>query len=249
MILALAVAVIPALLLPPILLQLQNPLLFAVLPVLPLAYVYVRAIAVRRPARAALLAVAWAVALTVSTVASAARSPQAVPSGIWHAAGYRDEMLRWISTGIGAEGNISQFLPRVLGEYVMVLVLSATSAGVLALAVGSVLLGYMNGYVGWVIANADPKAGPLLAAFIAWPPWPMARVASFILAGTAGASFGYARLFDRKGPRPSVRPLLVGSLILLGADILLKTTLAPEWRLFLRELLGSSAGIDAGGSG
>ena len=249
MILALAIAVIPALALPPLLLQLRNPLLFAVLPVLPLGYVYVRAIAARKPARAALLAVAWAVALTLSTVASAARSPQAVPSGIWHAAAYRDEMLRWIATGAGAEGDIVQFLPRVLGEYVLVLALSAVSGGALALLLGSVLLGYMNGYVGWVIANADPKAGPLLAAFIAWPPWPMARVASFILAGTAGAFLGYTRLFDRTGPRASVRPLLVGSLALLAADILLKWTLAPEWRLFLRALLGSSAGIDAGGSG
>src|SRR5262245_35135488 len=119
MILALAVAVIPALVLPPLLLPLRSPPLFAALPVLPLGAVYVRAIAARKPARATLLAVAWAVALTLSTVASAARSPQAVPSGIWHAAAYRDEMLRWIATGAGAEGNIVQFLPRVLGEYVM----------------------------------------------------------------------------------------------------------------------------------
>jgi hypothetical protein len=249
MIPALAVAVIPALVLPPLLLLLRNPILFAVLPVPPLAYVYARAIAERRPARAATLALAWAVAITVSSVTAAARSPQAVPSGIWHAAEYRDEMVRWIATGVGAEGDIRQFLPRVLVEYAMVLLLSAVSVGVLALLLGSALLGYMNGYVGWVIANADPRAGPLAAAFLAWPPWPMARVASFILAGTAAAAWGYARLYDRSAPRPSVRPLFYASLGLLATDVLLKTLLAPSWRLFLRSLLGASVGIDAGGSG
>jgi len=249
MIPALAVAVIPALLLPPLLLLFRTPALFALLPVLPLAYVYVRAITAGAPARAATLALAWAVALTVSTVIAAARSPQAVPSGIWHAAEYRGEMLRWIATGVGAEGDIRQFLPRVLAEYAALLLLSAASAGVLALLLGSALLGYMNGYVGWVIANADPKAGPLIAAFLAWPPWPMARVVSFILAGTAAASWGYARTYDRGAPHPNVRPLFVASLALLAIDVLLKLLLAPTWRLFLRALLGASAGIDAGGSG
>ncbi len=249
MIPALAVAVIPALVLPPLFLPLGNPVLFASLPLMPLLYVYARAIAARAPARAASLALAWAVAVTVSTVTAAARSPQAVPSGIWHAAEYREEMLRWIATGVGAEGDIKQFLPRVLAEYAAVILLSAASAGTLALLLGSALLGYMNGYVGWVIANADPKAGALIAVLLAWPPWPMARVASFILGGSAAASWGYARLFDRRSPRPNVRRLFIASLALLATDILLKTLLAPTWRLFLRALLGASAGIEAGGSG
>ena len=249
MIPALALAVIPALLLPPLLLALRNPALFAVLPVLPLGYVYFRAIKEGRPARAAALALAWAVAVTVSSVASATHSPQLVPSGIWHAASYRYEMVRWIGTGVGAEGDIAQFLPRVLAEYVLVLALASISVGLLGLFLGSVLLGYMNGYVGWVIANADPRTSTLVAALLAWPPWPMARVISFVLAGTAAASWGYSRFFDRSAPRPSVRPLFVGSLLFLAADILLKLTLAPHWRLFLRALLGTSAGIDPGVNG
>ena len=249
MIPALAAAVIPALVLPFVLLPIGNPFLFAVLPVLPLAYVYVRAIGARRPGRAAILALAWALAVSVATVVATARSPQAMPRGIWHAEAYRDEMLRWISTGVGAEGDIARFLPRVLAEYVLVLALAAVSGGALALILGSALLGYMNGYVGWVVANSDPRAGALLAALVAWPPWPMARVISFILAGTAAASWGYAKLYDRAAPRPNARPLLMASLALLATDILLKWWLAPGWRLLLRTLLGASAGIEAGGSG
>jgi len=249
MIPALAACVIPALVLPPLLLPLRNPVLFAVLPVLPLGIVYARAIAGRKPREANLLALAWAVALSISTVASVAHTPESIARGIWHASAYRDEMLRWIATGAGAEGSIALFLPRVLVEYVLVVVLSAVSAGVAALLLGALLLGYMNGYVGWVVAQADPKSGPLAAAFLAWPPWPMARVTSFTFAGTAAAAWGYARFYDRGGTRPYVKRLFGFSLAFLAADIMLKFWLAPGWRLLLRALLGSSAGIEAGGTG
>jgi len=249
MIPALAACVIPALVLPPLLLPLRNPFLFAVLPVLPLAVVYARAILARRHRDAALLTLAWAAALCVSTVASVVRSPEAIVRGIWHASAYRDEMLRWIATGAGAEGSILLFLPRVILEYVLVVVLSAVSLGVAALLLGALLLGYMNGYVGWVVAHADPKTGPLAAAFLAWPPWPMMRVVSFIFAGTGAALWGVSRLYDRNGPRVPVRRLFGASLAFLAADIMLKFWLAPGWRLLLRSLLGSSAGIEAGGTG
>ena len=249
MIRAFAAAVIPALLLPWLLLPLKNPLLFAILPVVPLALVYARAIARGKPYVAATLALAWAVALTVSTVAAAAHSPESATRSLWHAGAYRDEMLRWIATGEGAEGNIARFLPRVLAEYGLVLLLSALSAGVGALILGSLLLGYMNGYVGWVVAHADPAVPPVHAALIAWPPWPMARVISFVLAGTAAAAWGFPRLFDRRAARAAVKPLVIASLAFLATDIGLKFWLAPAWRDFLRALLGASAGIEAGGSG
>jgi hypothetical protein len=249
MIRALVAAVIPALALPPLLLPLGNPFLFAVLPVAPLAFVYARAIAERKPRRAVTLALFWAAAVTVSTLAAASRSPEAITRGIWHAAAYRDEMLRWIATGVGAEGSINRFLPRLLLEFTITVLLAAVSAGAGALLLGSLLLGYMNGYVGWVIANADPTAGPVLSALTAWPPWPMARVASFILAGTAAAAWGYPRLYDRKGARPDVKALAIASLLFLAADVALKWLLAPAWRVLLRALLGASAGIEAGGNG
>jgi len=249
MIPAILVAVIPALALPWLLLPLRHPLLFAVAPTLPLAFAYARAIAAGRPKFAAFLALAWAAALSVSTVAAAAVSPDDAMRTIWHAGPYRDEMLYWIATGSGAEGHIERFLPRVLIEYAVVLAVSAVTVGAGALLLGALLLGYMNGYVGWVVAHADPQAPPLVAAFLAWPPWSMARVASFVLAGTAGAAWGYSRLYDRRGRKPSAGPILTASLVFLLVDILLKWRMAPLWRGFLRALLGASAGIEAGGSG
>ncbi len=249
MISAYVIAVIPALLLPWVLLPLRNPILFAVAPVLPLAIVYARFIRERRTEAAILAAMLWALALTISTVAASSVFSEAATKAIWHAGAYRDEMLSWIATGIGAEGNPALFLPRVLIEYALVLLLSAVSVGTAALLLGGLLLGYMNGYVGWVVSHADPSVFPIVAAMTAWPPWSVCRVLSFIFAGTAGALWGYPRLFDRSAERSPVARLLISSAALLLADIGLKWWLAPIWRDFLRALLGASAGIEAGGSG
>jgi hypothetical protein len=230
MIPAMLAAVIPALILPWLLLPLRNPIPFAIAPMLPLAWPYARAIAARRPAFAASLALAWALALSVSTVAAAAGSPEAAMRSIWHAGPYRDEMLLWIATGAGPEGAIARFLPRLVAEYALTLALSAVTVGAGALFLGSLLLGYMNGYVGWAVAHADPTVTPLAAALLAWPPWSIARVVSFVLAGTAAAAWGHARIFDRAASRPRVKPLFVASLVFLAADILLKWWFAPIWR-------------------
>jgi len=74
-------------------------------------------------------------------------------------------------------------------------------------------------------------------------------VGSFILAGTAGALWGFPRLYRKDTPRTPVVRMLVFSLVLLGLDVGLKWWLAPIWRELLRALLGASAGIEAGGSG
>jgi hypothetical protein len=248
MISAYVTAVIPALVFPWVLLPLRNPLLFAILPVLPLAIVYARLIRERRAEAAIFAAILWALVLTISTVAASALFSEAASKGIWHAGVYRDEMLAWIATGRGAEGNPALFLPRVLLEYALVLVLSAVSMGAAALFLGGLLIGYMNGYVGWVVSHADPSASPIIAAVTAWPPWSVCRVLSFIFAGTAGALWGYPRLLARGSERAPIGKLMAASAVLLLADVGLKWWLAPIWREFLRSLLGASAGIEAGGS-
>jgi len=249
MISGILIAVIPAILLPWLLLPLRQPALFAVLPVVPLAVVYVRAVSERRTGRAALLALLWAAALSAATVAASAGSPEAASRGIWNMGAYRDEMLRWIATGVGPEGSPRLFLPRLLLEFAILVVVSAATGGVAGLVLGSLLLGYMNGYVGWVVAHADPGVAPLAAGFMAWPPWSMFRVASFVLAGTAAAAWGWPRLYDRGGRRAPLRTLVLFSVLLLLVDMGLKAWLAPVWQLMLRGLLGASAGIEAGGSG
>ena len=225
MISALLLAVIPGLLLPWVLIPLKSRVLFAILPVLPLALVYSKLIATRRTGTAIAAAVLWSIAVSVSTIAASTAYTEGAMKTIWHAAGFRDEMVAWIATGQGPEGDIAQFLPRVL------------------------LLGYMNGYVGWVVAHSDPAVHPWLVAITAWPPWSVCRVVSFILAGTAAALWGFPRIIRRGSPRAPIGRLLAGSVLFLLLDIGLKWWLAPVWRDLLRGLLGASAGLEAGGSG
>ena len=249
MISALLVAVIPAVVLPWVLLPLQNQALFAILPLAPAAIVYARLIKERRGRAAVIVALAWALGLSISTIAAGSLFAGSIGAAIWRAGSFRDEMVLWIATGRGAEGSIQIFLPRVLVEYALVIVLAALSAGIAGLFLGALLLGYMNGYVAWVVAHADPSTGPVATALVAWPPWSMCRVVSFVLAGTAGALWGYPKIYARGEPRAPIRTLLVGSAVFLFLDIGLKWWLAPLWREFLRTLLGASAGIEPGGSG
>lgn len=243
------IAVIPALLLPWALLPLRNQVLFALLPVVPAAVVYAREIRYGQTRAAIGIALLWALAFTVSTITAATVFQAATAQSIWHSSQFREEMLGWIATGQGAEGNIGIFLPRVAIEYVLVLVLSALSQGAAGLLLGGLLLGYMNGYVGWVVSHADPTTAPILTAATAWPPWSVCRVISFVLAGTAAALWGYPRLFARDAERVPTRGILIASVSLLLLDIGLKWWLAPIWRDLLRALLGASAGIEAGGTG
>jgi hypothetical protein len=249
MISAYLTAVIPALALPWLLLPLRNQVAFAVLPVVPIAVVFAKLIREQRSQSALSVSLLWALAVSISTIAAAAVFPEAAAKSIWHASAYRDEMLRWIATGRGAEGNIKLFLPRVLVEYALVLGLSAVSIGAAALLLGGLLLGYMNGYVGWVVVHADPSSLPLVTAATAWPPWSVCRVVSFVLAGTAAAAWGYPRILARGSQRTPVARYVIASAVFLLADIGLKWWLAPIWRELLSKLLGASAGIEAGGTG
>lgn len=242
-------AVIPALILPWVLIPLRSPILFALLPVAPVAFVYMRLLRQGRTSHALAVGALWAFVLSVSTVTASVVLAEGASRAIWHADAYRDEMLAWIATGQGAEGHIGIFLPRVLGEYALVLLLAASTMGAGALFLGGLLLGYMNAYVGWVVSHADPHVHPLAAALIAWPPWAVCRVLAFIAGATAAARWGYPRWFARDRARTPVAKLFATSAALLFLDIGLKWWLAPLWRDFLRALLGASAGIEAGGSG
>ncbi|HEY6221331.1 MAG TPA: hypothetical protein VIX13_02235, partial [Candidatus Eisenbacteria bacterium] len=93
MISAYLTAVIPALVFPWLLLQLRNTGLFAIFPVLPAAVVYARLIRARRTDAAVTVAMLWALALTISTVAASAAFSEAASKSIWHAGAFRDEML------------------------------------------------------------------------------------------------------------------------------------------------------------
>ena len=111
--------------------------------------------------------------------------------------------------------------------------LSLATASALSIAMGAVLMNYMDFYVA-SLARAGAPAWAVV--FLGWQPWAMARVAAFSTLGVVLAP----PLLRRLGvavPPVRVKPWIVAAGALLLLDVTLKTLLAPLWGRWLRALL------------
>ncbi len=174
----------------------------------------------------------WALTLAAcATLLSYAR-PAPTDALFLRGASYRTEMFAWVMTGRGEESEPSRFIPQQAAHAAVFAALALVSGGVVALAMGAVLMNYMGHYVG---ALAAASAHPLATMALAWHPWAVIRIVSFVAIGVILA----APLLSRLGgfqvdPRASRRVLLWAGAGLV-ADVVLKSLLAPAWgRLLLR---------------
>lgn len=190
-----------------------------------------------RPARGAARMLAWALLVSLVVIEISRQAPAAAAPGVIRGVAYRDEMFAWIRTGIGAESDPARFIPQHALHFALVLGLSFVSAGLAGLLLGTVLLNYMNFYVGSLVGAA---ASPALAGLIGWPPWSILRVAGFIIGAVAAAQLLLGRVLRRAPWNPrSARRMIAASLGLVLADIVVKALLAPHWRHALARALGS----------
>jgi hypothetical protein len=140
---------------------------------------------------------------------------------------YRREMFAYLTTGMGPEGDPRLFIPVHLTHAVVFCLLALATGGTLAMALGAVLMNYMAYYVG---ALGAASAHPWQAMALAWAPWAVVRVASFVTLGVVlgGSLLGRLLGFPFR-PAAHARWLaLAGAGLVL--DILLKWKLAPAWR-------------------
>jgi len=180
------------------------------------------------------LALIWAAITVLVQVGLTLLWPGAMERAVWRGVSYREEMFGWIRTGAGAEGDIRQFLPVHLMHLGLFSVLSLVSGGLFGLVMGAAMLGYMDFYAGSLIAASGGSAS---AIFLGWQVWAVARVAGFIVAGTAlGAVFAH-RPLDLLAKRNRVLRMLGLALGLIALDILLKWTLAETYRQTLAAAL------------
>lgn len=148
---------------------------------------------------------------------------------------YRAEMFEFIRTGVGREGNIRAFLPQHALHAIAFSLLALATGAVLAMPLGAFLMNYMAYYVG---AFAVASAHPWKAIVLAWVPWAVIRVISFVTIGVVlggpmlgrVAGFPY-RLSDQ-------RRWLVLAAFGLVADVVLKWAFAPWWRHLLQGAAG-----------
>lgn len=216
----------------------SGPILLPVLATLAVYPVLALLIA-RRQRRAAVFAtLLWAASLSASVIALTARRPDAMEPVVLNGAAYRDEMFGFIRTGQGREGDPARFLPQHLLHLGAFCLLAFLSAGVLGIALGAVLVGFMSFYVGSLAAAGG---SPAIAFALGWPPWAILRVVAFVLLGVALAEPLLLATLRRVRPAAAGastrRPWYMIAAALLLGDVILKYLLAPGWGTLLRRCL------------
>ena len=173
----------------------------------------------------------WALIASVMMIALVRYDDAGMAKLVVKGVSYRDEMFRWILTGEGAEGDIALFFPEHIKHFSLFCAAGFLTGGVWGLVFGSILLNYMNFYVGSLTLQAHH---PLIVYLFGWPIWSLVRVVGFILCGIALSEPLLSKLLRfRMDVRKCMRFFLVG-LAFIVADILLKAILAPLWRDLLR---------------
>jgi hypothetical protein len=193
------------------------------------------AIAAGRPRLAAFRAGLWALTLSIGVFCLSLAKGEAVAGELWGGARYADEMLGWIRTGVGPEGSLLSFLPRLAGEVLLFAALCLVSGGLLGLVLGTVLLDFMNYYAGLLVLLADEPAAALCRV---WPVYAIVRVAGFILIAVGLARPALARVLETAGGRGLERRWLAAGVLCLVADVALKVLLAESQRRALLAALG-----------
>lgn len=177
----------------------------------------------------------WALALGVCSTLLSYAQPLRTETLFIRGAAYRGEMFAWVMTGRGAESTPSIFIPQQLGHAALFAAISVATGGFAGMAMGALLMNYMGHYVG---ALAAASVHPAATMALAWAPWAVIRVASFVGLGVVlstplAGSIGRFRVSWRDA-RPLVRLALVG----LVADIVIKALLAPAWQRMLLRVVG-----------
>lgn len=184
-----------------------------------------------RPRRAVSLMLLWALFLSVATSIATWAAPDRAAQVIWMGPAYAAEMMRWVRTGLGPEGDPSLYLPQHAVHFLAFNAACLVSGGLAGLFMGAALLNYMNYYV---VVLASEASRPLMAACLGWPPWAMIRVAGFIMAAAPLSTVVLFRLGNCSNEKKyRYWKYYQWGLILVVADAILKAVLAAPWRLLL----------------
>jgi hypothetical protein len=176
----------------------------------------------------------WALCMAFIGVWAVMHYPDKAGHSMYNGEYYKEQMFHWIKTGVGAEGNPSQFVPQHLIHFIVFCVLSAISAGFLSLLMGAVLMNYMSFYVGSLITASSDT---FKAVLMGWHPWAIIRVASYVMLGVILAEPLICKITKRDYNYSEVRPYFWTAISGIALDILMKALLAPTWGLMLRRII------------
>jgi hypothetical protein len=177
----------------------------------------------------------WALTMGVCAMLMSYARPAATDTLFLRGGAYRAEMFEWLLTGRGAESTPSQFIPQQLAQAAIFTGLAIVTAGALAMPMGAVLMNYMGHYVGTLAAQSRH---PALTMILGWHPWSVIRIVSFVVLGVVLSAPLLSRLTHVAIDRRAARTFVVAACAGLGADIVLKTLLAPAWQRLLLRVVG-----------
>jgi hypothetical protein len=177
----------------------------------------------------------WALTMAVAATALSYVRPQATARLFLRADSYRAEMFAWVLTGRGAESTPSTFIPQQAGQAGLFAIAALATGGAVAMPMGAVLMNYMGHYVGTLAAASRQPAATLI---LAWHPWAVIRVISFVAIGVVLSIPVLGRFFDVRIDRREALRLSAGAGAGLIADIVLKSLAAPAWQRLLVRVVG-----------
>ena len=216
-----------------------SPILLPVLDVFPAYVIMLMLLYHGRRGRAVAVMLVWALGMALAGTTLVTLLPEQSATLILNGVEYRLQMFEWIRTGVGAESDPRLFIPQHLGHLAAFLALSLGTVSLLSMILGSILMNYMSFYVGSLILESD---FPIRVIGMGWPPWSLFRVASFVTLGVVLAEPLLFRLRKKPFRFGEITPFLVAAGIGLGLDLILKTFLAPWWRVWLLAASGPAIG-------
>jgi hypothetical protein len=140
-----------------------------------------------------------------------------------------------VRTGLGEESNPARFVPSHAAHAAAFCALSLATGSMLSMPMGAVLMNSMGHYVGRLAAVS---ASPALTACLAWAPWSLVRIVSYVMLGVLLGGPVLSRLGRfpfRLRAHARVLALAAGGLL---ADVVLKWLMAPAWSPLLRVVVG-----------
>jgi hypothetical protein len=177
----------------------------------------------------------WAATLGAAATLLSYLRPGPTDRLFLRAEAYRTEMFEWIRTGRGVESTPALFIPQHAAHAVLFATLAGVSGGVLSMPMGAMLMNYMGHYVGALSAGS---VHPALTMTLAWHPWAVIRVISFVILGVVLSMPLLSRLFRFQPDWPAARRLAIAAGGGLLLDVALKSMLAPTWQRLLLQASG-----------
>jgi hypothetical protein len=174
------------------------------------------------PEWAAAVVGAWAGGSTLVSLFTFTGASAEIDRVVLRARPYRESMLDWLKSGKGPESRPLATLLSHGRELALYLAAAVATANFLSIALGAVLLNYMNAYVATLLRAARRK---LVVAALAWNLWSVLRVAAYVVLGTAAADV-LGRFVGLPPADEGMRTLWLWGGIGAVVDLLLKLALS-----------------------